>query len=420
METRNVRVTAVAVTQQVRAAWRAVAHRSRAVPGLATIAPVGWFVLLASLGCWLLGSALNWIELVLVAATGLLTLAFGAVFTVGRATLDVSVALDRRRVVAGTSTRCAVVVHNMSRRRTLPLSLELPVGGRVETFGLPGLGGDRRETRDFMIDTVRRGVIVVGPATTVRGDPLGLLRRAVAWHEPQELFVHPPTVVLRPFGAGLIRDLEGHPTADLSPSDLAFHALREYVPGDDHRHIHWRSSARHDSATQSGKFLVRQYLDTRRAHVSVVLHTDLVSYDADQETFEIAVSAAASVAVRALADEIDTTVVAGDQTSYRTSRQRGLDTFARVSSVIDSLAELCSRTARVAPDTTVAVVVTGARPTTKDVRRAIAVFAQEVRTVVVRIDPARRVSLTTIGGAALLSVPDLAALPSALAGGDPR
>ena len=35
-------------------------------------------------------------------------------------------------------------------------------------------------------------------------------------------------------------------------SDLAFHALREYVPGDDLRHVHWRSSAKADTLCRSG------------------------------------------------------------------------------------------------------------------------------------------------------------------------
>ena len=34
---------------------------------------------------------------------------------------------------------------------------------------------------------------------------------------------------------GFIRDLEGNPTKDLTTSDVSFHALREYVPGDDVR-----------------------------------------------------------------------------------------------------------------------------------------------------------------------------------------
>ena len=51
-------------------------------------------------------------------------------------------------------------------------------------------------------------------------------------------------------------------------SDLAFHALREYQPGDDRRYVHWRSSAKH------GRLLVRQFLDTRRSHLAVVVDTD--------------------------------------------------------------------------------------------------------------------------------------------------
>ena len=32
---------------------------------------------------------------------------------------------------------------------------------------------------------------------------------------------------------GFIRDIEGATTQDLSSADVSFHALREYVPGDD-------------------------------------------------------------------------------------------------------------------------------------------------------------------------------------------
>ena len=55
-------------------------------------------------------------------------------------------------------------------------------------------------------------------------------------------------------------------------SDLAFHALREYQPGDDRRYIHWRSSAK------AGRLLVRQFLDTRRSHVTVIVDPDPEQY----------------------------------------------------------------------------------------------------------------------------------------------
>ena len=118
-------------------------------------------------------------------------------------------------------------------------------------------------------------------ATTVHGDPLGLVRRTVAWTERTELFVHPLTVSLESLGAGLLRDLEGTVTPDLSMSDLAFHALREYQPGDDRRYIHWRSSAKHD------RLLVRQFLDTRRSHLAVVVDTSPEVYARDVDDVAI-------------------------------------------------------------------------------------------------------------------------------------
>ena len=81
-------------------------------------------------------------------------------------------------------------------------------------------------------------------------------------------------VALESLGAGLLRDLEGVSTDAVSQSDLAFHALREYVPGDDLRHVHWRSSAKVMAAAGETQLLVRQYLDTRRSHATVVVDDD--------------------------------------------------------------------------------------------------------------------------------------------------
>ena len=72
-------------------------------------------------------------------------------------------------------------------------------------------------------------MIPVGPATTRRGDPLAILSRDVEWTDVAEILVRPPMVPMDSLGAGLLRDLEGVSTDAVSQSDLAFHALREYV-----------------------------------------------------------------------------------------------------------------------------------------------------------------------------------------------
>ena len=69
------------------------------------------------------------------------------------------------------------------------------------------------------------------------------------WTEPVELFVHPLTVRLDPSAAGLVRDLEGEVTKTITNSDISFHALRAYQPGDDVRRIDWNVTVHENGCT---------------------------------------------------------------------------------------------------------------------------------------------------------------------------
>jgi uncharacterized protein (DUF58 family) len=365
---------------------------------ISVVTPLGWTVLSGSAGAWLLGWQLGWIELILAAATGLGTFVLCALFTIGRTDLGIVVEPQPRRLTAGQLAKVVVTVTNKAKRRLWPLALEVAVGRTIEPFDLPGLAGGGIHEASFDLPVAKRGVVPVGPATSVRGDPLGLLQRRYAWTGVTELFVHPATIRLAPLGAGLLRDLEGQTTNDMSMSDLAFHTLREYVPGDDRRYIHWRSSAKVSAGTSGGRFLVRQFRDTRRTHLLVVIDGDAASYP-DPEDFETAVSVGASVAVQAIQDELEATVVVADrwtrkETGQRQTRQRILDTCARAELGRTGLAELVPQGIRLAPGATFALIVTGANPSFATLRRRTAHLPAEVRVTAVRVDPTDRPGLS--------------------------
>jgi len=88
----------------------------------------------------------------------------------------------------------------------------------------------------------------------------------------RQVFVHPRTV--RPSSSlpGYVHDLEGEESTKRTASDLSFHTLREYVPGDDRRFIHWKSTAR------NGTLQVREFLQTHRSQVGVVLSGNSFDY----------------------------------------------------------------------------------------------------------------------------------------------
>src|SRR5690606_37543692 len=113
----------------------------------------------------------------------------------GRAPYRMSLGLPHRRAVVGQSARASLTVDNGGRRRMLGAVLEVPVGGSIVELALPGLRRGAAHEETFSVPTERRGVIPVGPVRTVRGDPLGLVRRGLSWREQLEHVVHP-----RPLG----------------------------------------------------------------------------------------------------------------------------------------------------------------------------------------------------------------------------
>ena len=237
----------------------------------------------------------------------------------------------------------------------------MPVGSAIHRYGISSLAPGATHEESFTIRTERRGVISVGPAMTRRGDPIGIFSRDVVWTPVREVLVRPHLVPMESLGAGLLRDLEGVSTDAVSQSDLAFHALREYVPGDDLRHIHWRSSAKVMASTGESALLVRQYLDTRRSHATIVVDDRLASWS-DPEDFETAMAVAASIAVRAVLDEFDVSFVCGSHASAGASGSDGylaLDAVCRADFGDRGIVESGRQASTLARDTSLAFFVGG-------------------------------------------------------------
>lgn len=373
------------------------------------VSPLGWTVLVVALVLGAGGWWLGWVELTVVATALAAALVVSVLLTVGRSTYAVDLELSDHRVTVGQRAVGRLEVRNTSRRRLLPAQIELPVGSGSADFHLPSLGPGGSHEDVFAIPTTRRAVVPVGPVRSVRGDPLGLVRRRVRWTDPVDLYVHPELVSLAGAASGVLRDLEGQATRVVSDSDMSFHALRDYVAGDDRRHIHWKSTAR------VGTLMVRQFEDTRRTHTAIALSTATGDY-ADGDEFELAVAATASIGVQALRDERELTVLAGDGPLRSEVPPRLLDDCAALEAAPDAPGSdrLAAWITREAGDATVAVLVTGSVPDRVDLRARTAHLPTGLRTLVLVCDTGADVEVATHGTLSIARLGALADLPRVL------
>lgn len=385
-----------------------MSRRLRAL--LSAVTPLGRVVFVTSVLCAVVAVVLDWRETAIIAVMGVVLLGIGALTMIGSLDLSSALVVEPARVVVGDRAAGSMTMTNESSRRSRSVRVELPVGRSTALFQVPRLAPAASSEELFVVPTARRAVIPVGPVTTVLGDPLGLVRRVHTWSDRYEIFVHPKTTVLDTLAAGLVRDLEGQTTQHLTNSDIAFHTLRDYVAGDDRRHVHWKTSAK------IGKLMVRQYVDTRRSHLCVLLSTDPAEF-ANEDEFEVAVSAAASLCLQALRDEQTLTlVVGGDQLSVHGGKAL-LDRFSGVELTPGGGGiDLCFAAARkCAPDASVTAVASGSVPTVANVKRASARMAIDTRIIAVLCDTTLPVSYRLVGSTAFVRLDDVASLRRSLA-----
>lgn len=351
----------------------------------------------------------GWAELIAVGAAAALVLVIAIPFIIVRPQYAVAVELASPRVVVGEAAVGRVVVRGAARRGSPSAWIVLPVGRAKAQFRVPRLAADAVHDELFQIPTQRRAVLTLGPVTSERTDPIGVLRREVAWTEPTELYVHPRTVSLGGDTTGLLRDLEGLPTRDLADDDVSFHALREYVPGDDLRYVHWKSTAR----TQ--KLMIRQFEQTRRSQLVIALSTRADEY-ADLDEFELAVSIAGSIAVSAMREGKDVRVAVSDRLLHAPTPAALLDLLSGVERTASSamIAETARTVAAKAQAVSIVAFVVGSTVALQQLRQAATRIPPAARAMALRAGPADGLARRVVGDLVAVDVPELGDLRRAM------
>jgi uncharacterized protein (DUF58 family) len=246
-------------------------------------------VLAGSVATYGLGVAAGYPTLVVIGLGGLLALAAGLVAVLVRPRLAVTRTVTPDRVTVGEPALGTVQAQNLARWPTPGFVLVDRVDGRPLDLPVAAMAAGSRRTVHYPVPTPRRGAVSLGPVTVERRDPLGLVRRTRPYGEARRLWVHPRVHPLRPIPVGVVLDYEGRLTDPAPRGTVTFSSLREYVPGDDPRQIHWKYTAR------TGTLMVREHVDTSEPTVTVLLDTRPTVLEPD--VFEHAVEVAASVAV---------------------------------------------------------------------------------------------------------------------------
>ncbi|EAP99841.1 hypothetical protein JNB_06719 [Janibacter sp. HTCC2649] len=211
--------------------------------------------------------------------------------------LSVDRVVSPSRVSRGDACEGQLTVHNGSARFGTSLDATDWVSGgdtSVEVpVDVPWLPAGESRTVAFPLPTARVGRLTIGPMALRRNGFGGLWLRAGQVGDTRDLLVTPRLLPCHGVPTGVTR---GHVGADerveRGGTDLT--GLREYVPGDDLRRLHWATTAR------TGTLMIREDSDPSRAHLTVLVDDTPAALVADGDLDEMA-DVAASILRAAVA-----------------------------------------------------------------------------------------------------------------------
>lgn len=259
----------------------------------------------------------------------LIVLPLIAAFGAGRARYRLSCVrrLSSARVPAGQPTQVSIRLANVSRLRTGLLLAEDTVPyalGSRPRFVMDGIGaGGSREFR-YQVRPDTRGRYTIGPLQVRVADAFGLVSIGRAFTSTSTLTVTPRIIPLSrpPLAGNWLGDSE-HGRRSISASGEDDVAPRAYQTGDGLHRVHWRSTARY------GELMVRREEQYWRNTASLFLDTRRTAH-LRGSSFELAVTAAASIGVHLAGEGFDARLVTetGELPRQGSFRDTLLDTLA--------------------------------------------------------------------------------------------
>lgn len=247
----------------------------------------GWALSVGALALLAAGSIWGMRELVVIGAACALAVVVGMLLGRRRPSLTVERSVDPVRATVGDVALASVTLGNGGTRPVSGVSFDEKVGSSTQRLAFSRFGPGQTRSITYRIPTERRSAIQLGPGSVRSADPFGVFDSDISLGGSTEFIVHPRRFPITSFPRASRRAIEGPEAQKAALGSMMFHTLREYVPGDDLRHVHWKSSAR------SGSLMVRQFVDTDIPELTVVLDVTASVYDGDN--FESACEAAASI-----------------------------------------------------------------------------------------------------------------------------
>ena len=199
--------------------------------------------------------------------------------------------------ICGQLLNLPLRIMNTKWRRRQPIIVQewLPFAAEARTsFVLAPMGGHSEILLERQVLPVKRGEYKLNGVILRGGDPAGLFCRRRKMRLPITIVVYPhleemPDLHLPQDDSFLTST--GAP-ASIAGSSQDFYGIREYIPSDGMRNIHWRSSAR------CRKLMVKEY--ERASMMSVVIFLDAYKEYVDRKggrNLERLISRAASIFV---------------------------------------------------------------------------------------------------------------------------